>query len=744
MALLGYSDRLSARPGGELSFFVSTEDPSPYNAQLIRLRGIDQTGDAIRALEEPCAGSTDATYPGRHQNIALGSSLAINTPEAPSVPGLALTLWCMPTMCAERRQVLADIEIAEDCAHLVLAIGTGGCVELELSGPAMHRSTVPLPEPVVPWQWVCLRAGLGPDEIRLSINGPRKHWTTVERPIGGWNRVTMTSITFAATSQDQAHFNGRIEDPALHAWSTPDNRTPLASWDFARDVGGRRVTDIGPHGWHGLLINGPTRAVLGHRWDRRSVRYTDDPTQWNAIHFHDDDLAEANWEVDFTYSVPADMTSGIYAFKLTQGSEIEYLPFYVTPTSPAAAVLFIAPTNTYTAYASEHLWEGERGDAHAKLMGAPITLDRAEDLLHSIPGLGRSLYDTHSDGSGVMYATKLRPMVNMRPNYVNWLSAGRRHFSADLFITGWLERLGIAFDVITDEDLDERGLEALRSYDVVITGSHPEYPTVAEIVALEQYSDAGGNIMYLGANGFYWVTSYLDDTRTGIEVRRGYTAQRNWNSHPAELYHSSTGELGGAWRHRGYDTNPLFGIGMAAVGWAGAAGYHRTPDSHDPELRWVFDGVTSNPLGEQGFVLGGAAGDELDCADAERGTPTYARILLSSRHNELYYPAIEVRKEIGPGQDGAHNPDVRADVVLIDHPAAGSVFSVGSICWAGAMGWNDYDNDVARLTSNVLRRFLSAGAREVATPPKVAAGPGSATASSAAEDDGPEGAKDEV
>jgi len=75
---------------------------------------------------------------------------------------------------------------------------------------------------------------------------------------------------------------------------------------------------------------------------------------------------------------------------------------------------------------------------------------------------------------------------------------------------------------------------------------------------------------------------------------------------------------------------------------------------------------------------------------------------------------------------------VRADVVLMDHPGAGSVFSVGSICWAGAMGWNDYDNDVARLTSNVLRRFLSAGARHVATPPKVAAGPGSATASRAA------------
>ena len=26
--------------------------------------------------------------------------------------------------------------------------------------------------------------------------------------------------------------------------------------------------------------------------------------------------------------------------------------------------------------------------------------------------------------------------------------------------------------------------------------------------------------------------------------------------------------------------------------------------------------------------------------------------------------------------------------------------------WAGAMAWNGYDNQVARITENVLRRFL--------------------------------------
>ncbi len=35
----------------------------------------------------------------------------------------------------------------------------------------------------------------------------------------------------------------------------------------------------------------------------------------------------------------------------------------------------------------------------------------------------------------------------------------------------------------------------------------------------------------------------------------------------------------------------------------------------------------------------------------------------------------------------------------------GAVLSVGSIAWGGAMAWHGYDNEVARFTRNVLRRF---------------------------------------
>jgi N,N-dimethylformamidase len=34
------------------------------------------------------------------------------------------------------------------------------------------------------------------------------------------------------------------------------------------------------------------------------------------------------------------------------------------------------------------------------------------------------------------------------------------------------------------------------------------------------------------------------------------------------------------------------------------------------------------------------------------------------------------------------------------------VFATGSINWCASLAWNGYDNNVARVTTNVLRRFL--------------------------------------
>jgi N,N-dimethylformamidase len=58
-----------------------------------------------------------------------------------------------------------------------------------------------------------------------------------------------------------------------------------------------------------------------------------------------------------------------------------------------------------------------------------------------------------------------------------------------------------------------------------------------------------------------------------------------------------------------------------------------------------------------------------------------------------------------PDMSGTQTDAIRADLVYFETGNGGAVFSTGSIAWAGAMAWNGYDNEVAQMTWNVLKRF---------------------------------------
>jgi hypothetical protein len=49
---------------------------------------------------------------------------------------------------------------------------------------------------------------------------------------------------------------------------------------------------------------------------------------------------------------------------------------------------------------------------------------------------------------------------------------------------------------------------------------------------------------------------------------------------------------------------------------------------------------------------------------------------------------------------------VRADMVFYEAPNGGAVWSSSLIAWAGSLSHNNYDNNVSRITNNVLTRFV--------------------------------------
>ena len=216
--------------------------------------------------------------------------------------------------------------------------------------------------------------------------------------------------------------------------------------------------------------------------------------------------------------------------------------------------------------------------------------------------------------------------------------------------------------------------------------------------------------MYLGGNGFYWVTA-MDPARPHlIEMRRGINGTRAWSSAPGESRLSLTGEPGGLWRYRGRAPNRLCGVGFASQGWDAAAGFTRLPASRDPRAAFIFAGVGEDEvIGDFGLVLNGAAGDEIDRYDLSLGTPEETLRLATSEgaHSDAFQLVVEDTQESSPHLGGTTCRQVRADLVFIDDPGGGAVFSVGSINWIASLPHNGFANNVSRITENVLRRFVA-------------------------------------
>ena len=51
---------------------------------------------------------------------------------------------------------------------------------------------------------------------------------------------------------------------------------------------------------------------------------------------------------------------------------------------------------------------------------------------------------------------------------------------------------------------------------------------------------------------------------------------------------------------------------------------------------------------------------------------------------------------------------IRADIAFFETPTGGAVFATGSITYCGSLLSNGGDNDISRLTRNVLLKFLDA------------------------------------
>jgi N,N-dimethylformamidase len=733
MNIVGYSDRISVRAGETIRFMVSCETPGRFRADLVRVRcgDLNPDGPGYKEIEVEC--SLNGDHPGRHQPIHAGSYVRVPTHrrlEGIIAFTVAAMLW--PTTPGGREQAVLSCWDAETSGGFELLLDEAGALALRVGDGVGGVTTFSSGVKLCAADWCLVVASFNPATgVARLYQRQRTEYagapgaTEVEHPLSVLPSVSGAPLLLAARVgvPVTAHYNGKIDSPrladvalsvadALLLLQTPTSQALVGAWDFSREISGTRVVDVSGNGLHGGTVNLPARAMTGYGWDGTEFCWTKAPHQYGAIHFHEDDLYDAGWEPDLTYVVPASLPSACYALRIRMGDGEDYIPFFVRAETgrPRAKILYLAQTATYLAYANVSSVFTSRG--MEMLTNRLIIVQPWEEWLNAHPEYGASLYDVHTDGSGVCYSSRLRPILNMRPK--TQTSSGSIGsmlwaYNADTHLTDWLEAGDFDFDVATDEDLDAEGVELLRHYQVVLTGTHPEYYSKPMLDAMRLYTAGGGRLMYMGGNGFYWRVAYHPELPGVMEVRRAEDGTRAWMARPGEYFHSFTGEYGGLWRRQDRAPQCLVGTGFIAQGFDLSSPYRRTDASEDPRVAFAFEGITRDAvIGDFGLIGGGAAGLEVDIADPSLGTPPHTLVVAQS--DELPDTFLLVNEEqllATPDTLGSTNARIRSDLAFFETPNGGAVFSFSSMAWCGSLAHNGYDNNVSRLTGNVLRRFLS-------------------------------------
>ncbi len=700
--LISYCEPLSLRAGESIHLMASSHKPGPAQLDLVRIICGDPTrsGPGFQEAEIPSELPTEVMLheqpllPGSYGEIDLSGLSAtryikVKVHLFATRPGLDQTLL---SVVSNAGLMLA---LAMSNGHLIARVGE---TELSLREQPLQAKR---------WYQVEVDADLTDAGIVTGTLTPQPTRSPGQDVFERFEPHTArTQISKAqaeplqrcllAASPDGDHFDGRLARLVL----TVDDVT--LEWDFSKDMSGRQIVDISGNERHGLLHQLPARAVTGPGWDGSHQAWTVKPTHYDAVHFHSDDLYDAGWPTTAELSLPTSLDSGIYAFRLRTDHGEDRVPFFVRPAKGAstADIALLMPSCTYMAYANHRmLFEG------ADFITTRSRLRPEHEYLRQHPEVGPSSYEKHADGSGVMFSSRRRPVLQLRPGADGW------NFTPDTDLNAFLDHLKIGHDIIADEDVHTEGIEALAPYRLIVTGTHPEYWSTAMLNALEEWLRRGGRLMYLGGNGFYWRVAFSAAWPGAIELRRAEDGVRNWQTESGESYHAFNGEYGGLWRRLGRAPNTLVGVGFAAQGFERAIGYKRNPESYTSRATWIFENVTDENIGTSGLG-GGAAGQEVDRYNPSLGSPTHAVILASATE---FGPDMTRTKEELTAATVVPSPDpvVRADIVFFETAAGGAVFSVGSISWFGALARNGYDNDIAQITANVVRRFADPKAFEL-------------------------------
>ena len=537
--------------------------------------------------------------------------------------------WFFPTLLEGRQCLMSldgdeatwDIEIDDDTVAFRQIVP--GAAPDGLASPGVSMVS---PFRLRPDRWYfvavsidgdCGRVGLAAARAAVPGHSSPPLETSWSDASISWS-IPRTAFVAASAAEGPAvrHFNGKIDSPRLFARSLPDGDLQAlaqgagphslgglaAAWRFdpVHDSNSGTVQDTGPMRAHGDLVNQPILAVTGRNWTGAHVDFVSGPRRVPRRLFSC--RRSCRLRLGRGLCVPSVRRPAercIWRRARDQhGARHRPVHRQRQPVPWPRRPFGCAPPHVQLSGLCERaclVAEPHRSTGDLERLAAAVgPADRfmAEEELNSI-------YDRHRDGTGVCLSSWLRPVLNFRPDYSMPLVLGPHQLSADMELLRWLDAEEIAHEVITDDDLHRSGSAALTKFRAIVTGSHPEYWSPEMLTGLDEYLAGGGRLVYLGGNGFYWVTICPAGRTDMIEVRRGRSGTRVWESAPGEEHHAFRDERGGTWRNRGWAPQRVAGVGFTAQGFDVSLPYRWAITAEHPQAGFIVAGIdTKRPLGD--------------------------------------------------------------------------------------------------------------------------------------------------
>lgn len=696
MLVTGYTPEWSVGEGQPCAVHVACASPEVYLHIRRHLGSISKPGDwamntkVVEPIKKFSCKKTDFKIDrgsrfqvrlGQETDLGCRLNFDLQLPDHPSAAGAVASIGDAQSECT--------LSVTEDF-RLLLALNEYG----------KTVQSVTTQSGLQPLRWYSLELIIGETDAQLSVlDSTPPQCVKLEVALQASRQLVIGSMPASLGS------HCRVGQPTLH----DKNGNVLARWNLARSDTHPMVVPDGCTGClNGRLEGAPKRSMPNRLWTGDNPSPKLDSAHFNAFDVSNDDLEDAHWPCLTMLTAPGE--SGVYSIVLSPYREIDWtdrvsfdaLPLFVVPGArQKSKIAFVIPTFSYRAYANNTFCEPE--DPEQFPFSGP---NECEPLYSAADAMGlKSLYGLHADGSGVSLASLKRPQMTIRADFRSQLLGVTHQFAADLSILGWLHRSGVEFDVLTDEALDEATDDLLAHYDVLITGSHPEYCSRSSLAAYDTHRLQGGSILYAGGNGFYWRVCRVLEVPHLIEVVRTQGV-RTWSAASGESHHTLDQTPGGLCRNFSPSSEDLFGSSFSAMGFSGEGAYqadcHLGLSELPKNLSDFFRQVGDSPFGVAGLELDGTHAD---------GFHKGNRYVLA-RAIDLpagYVPAIE---DVASLDVFATRPAeklselAQGQIILVEHETGGLGLSIGSIRWADGLNDSGDERRCAELMMAGLKDML--------------------------------------